>query len=160
MNLDASRILRVTRVSVIVCQVRNQTIKPKCNGIRLVNLHGHLIPRYRRGLKYLSLPASEKLQLPIYYRAFSASALCRISETNPWSLTDSRLISTFANAPSIVARARADAVVKSDFMFGFVIGFSLSAISATSFARSATLKGTLVACFRAVSIRPSPSAEL
>src|SRR2546428_2760079 len=93
-------------------------------------------------------------------QTFNDIVLRRISETNRWSFNDSRLMSTFANAPSIAARAKADAVVRSDFMFGFVIGFSLSAISATSFARSATLKGTLVACLRAVSIRPSPSAEL
>src|SRR5437867_11390162 len=46
--------------------------------------------------------------LPICYHAFSAPALRRISETNPWSFNDSRLMSTFANAPSIAARARAD----------------------------------------------------
>src|SRR3989454_7292021 len=106
----------------------------------------HLTPPYRGALKNLSLRARNLL--PICYHAFSAPALRRISETNPWSFNDSRLMSTFANAPSIAARARADAVVRSDFMFGFVIGFSLSAISATSFARSATLKGALVACLR------------
>src|SRR5437016_1135316 len=71
-------------------------------------------------------------------QTFNDIVLRRISETNRWSFNDSRLMSTFANAPSIAARARADAVVRSDFMFGFVIGFSLSAISATSRARSAT----------------------
>src|SRR3989442_4952533 len=119
----------------------------------------HLTPPYRGPSRTCHYERARNL-LPICYHAFSAPALRRISETNPWSFNDSRLMSTFANAPSIAARARADAVVRSDFMFGFVIGFSLSAISATSFARSATLKGTLVACLRAVSIRPSPSAEL
>ena len=45
-----------------------------------------------------------------------------MSRTNASSLIEERFISTFANAPSIAALANAEAVVRSDFMFGFVIG--------------------------------------
>src|SRR5438309_5405012 len=69
-------------------------------------------------------------------QACNRAAFLRLSVTNPVSLTDSRLISTLASAPSIAARARARAVVRSDFIFGLVIGFKPSAITATSLARS------------------------
>src|SRR5437016_8576730 len=137
MNLDASCLPGVNSRCLIVCQVYNQKIKPKCNGIRLVNVGG-ISPRPTEVPSRTCHYERARNLLPICYHAFSAPALRRISETNPWSFNDSRLMSTFANAPSIAARARADAVVRSDFMFGFVIGFSLSAISATSRARSAT----------------------
>src|SRR5947208_15756527 len=38
MNLDASCLPGVNSRCLIVCQVYNQEIKPKCNGIRLVNV--------------------------------------------------------------------------------------------------------------------------
>src|SRR5438874_5385103 len=38
MNLDASCLPGVNSRCLIVCQVYNQKIKPKCNGIRLVNV--------------------------------------------------------------------------------------------------------------------------
>src|SRR5581483_11024541 len=59
----------------------------------------------------------------------------------------------------MAAAERARAVVKSDFILGFVIGFSDWAISATSLAFSATLSGTLAAWCSAASIIPSPFAE-
>src|SRR5271165_4901388 len=89
----------------------------------------------------------------------SAAAFFLVSAAKAMSLSDSRLISTLASAPSIAARVSALAVVRSDFIFGFVIGFSRSTIPATSLARSATLRGTLVACFRAASMMPSAPAE-
>jgi len=58
----------------------------------------------------------------------SASILRRTSATNAASLIDARLMSTFASAPAIAACASAFAVVKSDFMFGFVIPSRLVAI--------------------------------
>src|ERR1700722_7367165 len=61
-----------------------------------------------------------------------AATFLRISEANAPSFIDSRLISTLASAPCIAARARAVAVVRSDFIFGFVIGFNRSTISVTS----------------------------
>src|SRR5882757_9839456 len=90
---------------------------------------------------------------------FSAVARCRVDETKESSLSDSRLILTFASAPSMAAHAKALAVVKSDFMFGFVIGPRPSATRSTSRDFSATLRGTAVACFRAESIKPSAAAE-
>ena len=60
----------------------------------------------------------------------------------------------------MAARASAVAVVRSDFIFGFVIGRSRSTIPTTSLARSATLSGTLVACFSAASMMPSASARI
>src|SRR5437016_10772874 len=122
MNLDASCLPGVNSRCLIVCQVYNQKIKPKCNGIRLVN-GGGISPRPTEVPSSTCHYERARNLLPICYHAFSAPALRRISETNPWSFNDSRLMSTFANAPSIAARARADAVVRSDFMFGFVIGF-------------------------------------
>src|SRR5215472_2908870 len=56
----------------------------------------------------------------LYCAIFSAFSF--ISRTNFSSLIDARLISTLANAPSSAARASARAVVRSDFMFGFVTG--------------------------------------
>ena len=44
-------------------------------------------------------------------------------------------------------------------MFGFVIDFRCSAILDTSLARSATPRGTVVACFNAASINASPFAD-
>ena len=57
-----------------------------------------------------------------------------------------------AKAPSIAALASATEVVRSDFMLGFVIDRKPSAMGATSLARSATPRGTLVACFNAASM--------
>src|SRR6266576_6892920 len=87
------------------------------------------------------------------------AAFLLISATYPASFNDSRLISTLANAPSMAAFASAEAVVKSDFILGFVAGSSFAVRSATSRARSATLRGTLVACFKAAAMMPSPSAD-
>src|SRR5258708_792003 len=97
---------------------------------------------------------------------FRVSALLRVSATKPSSFgesffsesfsRESRLISTFASAPSSAAFARAIAVVRSDFMFGLVMGLSLAAISATSTTFSATPKGTPVACLSAELIDASP----
>src|SRR5579863_829988 len=58
----------------------------------------------------------------------SASVLRRTPATNAASLIDARLISTFASAPAIPACASAFAVVRSDFIFGFVIPSRLVAI--------------------------------
>src|ERR1700733_13435240 len=80
-----------------------------------------------------------------HYPAERVATFARTSAANAASLSDSRLISTFAKAPSIAARANATAVVRSDFIFGLVMGLSRSAIPATSLARSATFNGTLVA---------------
>src|SRR5208282_482200 len=91
---------------------------------------------------------------------FRVSALFRVSATKPSSFNDSRLISTFASAPSRAAFARAIAVVRSDFMFGLVIGFRLVAICATSTTFPATPKGTLVACLSAAAIAAAPSLVL
>src|SRR5215469_6601971 len=79
----------------------------------------------------------------------------RICATNDSSFKDAKLISTLARAPVIPAWARAEAVARSDFIFGFVISSSDFAISAISFAFSATLRGTEVASFNAASIRTS-----
>src|SRR5207302_9495520 len=88
-----------------ICQVYNQKIKPKCNGIRLVNVGG-ISPRPTEVPSRTCHYERVRNLLPICYHAFIAPALRRISETNPWSFNDSRLMSTFANAPSIAARAR------------------------------------------------------
>src|SRR5207245_1461873 len=90
----------------------------------------------------------------------SVRAFFRTSATNASSLSDSRLISTFAIAPSIAARASAIDVVKSDFMLGFVMGPSFFAISATSLAFSATLSGTAVAWRNAAVMTASPFVEV
>src|ERR1700747_232909 len=85
-----------------------------------------------------------------------ALTLLLMSRTKVLSLIEARLMLTFASAPSTAALASADAVVRSDFMFGFVIGPRASAIFPTSRARSATPKGTLVAPFKAPSMIASP----
>src|SRR5215469_18367803 len=90
---------------------------------------------------------------------FSAAARVRILVAKSASFKDSRFISTFANAPSIAARARAAAVFKSDFMLGLVMGCSASAMPRISLARSATPNGTLVARLSAASTKPSPAAD-
>src|ERR1700690_1508981 len=95
----------------------------------------------------------------VYSQVFSADARSRVSATKRSSFNDSKLISTFASAPVSAAWASAMAVVKSDFIFGFVIGPRFSAIRATSATRSATPSGTLVACLSAALIAPSPSAD-
>src|SRR5450432_1882885 len=87
---------------------------------------------------------------------FNSLTLLRTSATNATSFNDSKLISTFAKAPSTAARANAPAVVKSDFMFGFETSRKDTAIRPTSADRSATDKGTAVACFSAASISVSP----
>src|SRR5436305_11482638 len=96
---------------------------------------------------------------PVQDQLVRTEALFRVSATNAVSFSDSRLISTLASAPVIAACARAAAVTRSDFMLGLVIGFSRSTITVTSLACSATLKGTLVACFRATSMIPSAAEE-
>src|ERR1700690_789185 len=97
--------------------------------------------------------------LCLLIHGLSASILPRTCATNPSSFSDSRLISTLASAPSIAARASAAAVTRSDFILGLVIGPRASAIRRTSLARSATLSGTVVACFSAASTMPSADAD-
>src|SRR5229473_553745 len=92
-------------------------------------------------------------------QVFRAAARWRTCDVKSASFNDSRLISTLASAPSIAARARAVAVTRSDFMLGFVIGRSSSVIRSTSLARSAALRGTLVACLSAASIMPSAAED-
>src|SRR5437016_11335470 len=90
MNLDASCLPGVNSRCLIVCQVYNQKIKPKCNGIRLVNVGG-ISPRPTEVPSRTCHYERARNLLPICYHAFSAPALRRISETNPWSFNDSRL---------------------------------------------------------------------
>src|SRR4029077_6445474 len=90
---------------------------------------------------------------------FRLAAFLLVSATNPASFNDSRLMSTFARAPSTAAFASAEEVVRSDFILGLVMGPSFAARSATSLAHSATLRGTLVACLRAASMTASPSVD-
>ena len=63
-----------------------------------------------------------------HYLAERVATFARTSAANAVSFNDSRLISTFAKAPSIAALANANAVVRSDFIFGLVMGLSFSAI--------------------------------
>src|SRR5579864_7346005 len=72
----------------------------------------------------LGLPFSERRLLEFLRRIYDFRAVARPRTwlANSASFRDSRLISTFANAPSIAARARATAVNRSDFILGFVIG--------------------------------------
>src|ERR1700686_5329384 len=93
-----------------------------------------------------------------------AIARLRVSFTNAASFgesfcSESRLISTFARAPSRAAFANAIAVIRSDFIFGFVMGWRVVAIFATSTTFSATPKGTLVACLRASLMAVLPSLD-
>src|SRR3979411_2127067 len=85
--------------------------------------------------------------------AVMALALVRTLVTKASSFNDARLISTLASAPVIAARARASAVVRSDFMLGLVMGSRVCVIWTISFAFSATPSGTAVACFSAAAIR-------
>src|SRR5579864_1308250 len=105
-----------------------------------------------------SCEAGGQTRLRIEGSAYELNAAIRrrISSVNDWSLREVRLISTLARAPVIAAWARAEAVVRSDFMFGFETDSRDFAICAISWAFSATLRGTDVASFRAASIRISP----
>src|SRR5579864_1545546 len=71
----------------------------------------------------LGLPFSERRLLEFLRRIYDFRAVARPRTwlANSASFSDSRLISTFASAPSMAARARAAAVNRSDFMLGFVI---------------------------------------
>ena len=73
--------------------------------------------------------------------------------------SESRLIATLASAPSSPALASAIAVVRSELMFGFVIGLNCSAIRFTRTTRSATPSGTLVAPRKAAAISLPPSGD-
>src|SRR5262249_45752584 len=90
---------------------------------------------------------------------WSLTILERMSAANPASFSEPRLISTFAKAPLIAAWASAEATVRSEAIFGFVIGPREDTISATSHAFCAVSNGTVVAPLRAESIRASPSDE-
>src|SRR5579864_1891064 len=109
----------------------------------------------------LLLPFLERRLLGFLRRIYDFRAVARPRTwlVNSASFNDSRLISTFASAPSMAALASALAVVKSDFILGLVMGNRASAIRATSRDRSATPSGTLVACFSAGSTMPSAAAD-
>src|SRR5713101_5933377 len=108
----------------------------------------------------LASPAAYENHRSDHTQPFSAAARFRVSSTKASSFSESRLISTLASAPSRAAFARVIAVVRSDFMFGLVMGFSVVAILASLTAFPATPRGTLVACLRAELIAASPSLKL
>src|SRR3954468_6777755 len=93
------------------------------------------------------------------FQPASDAAFLLTSETKAGSSSDSRLISTLANAPVMAALARAAPTVRSDAILGLVMGFKDSMIAATCFDFSATPSGMLVAFLRAELMAPEPSLE-
>jgi len=104
----------------IVRRRHQKTTTPKCN--RSVNgtMYGPNLAQNPVGLSSFG----ESSRIANY--CLSAVTFLRISSANAESFMDSRLMSTLASAPSIAAAARALAVVRSDFMFGFVSGPSFA----------------------------------
>ena len=87
------------------------------------------------------------------YLVARADAFFVVTPTNSTSLMDAELMSTLASAPSTAARAKAEAVVRSDFMFGF-------SDRAQLLRQLAKFMGALRhACFSTTSMMASPSAD-